>query len=771
LRIFGATLILTALTALFSFQSTYADNPAPPPSKAGSIKVTVIDAITSAPLIGASIMVLGSKTGAATDAEGKASIKNIGAGGYSLSISLIGYEPSTLTDVIIRPERTTFVTAKLNPSAVETEGIVVSGGFFNDAPSQPTSTIGFNAEEIRRSPGTAGDVSRILYVLPGVAKVDDQMNNLVVRGGTPAENGFYIDNIEIPNINHYPVEGASGGPIGLINTDFISDVRFTAGGFPASYGDRLSSIMEIEFREGNRDEFDGQIDMHMAGFGGIAEGPFAEKKGSYLVSARRSFLDFLVDAIGTGVAPKYSDYQAKVVYDLTSADKLSFLGIVGVDYINFDKEQSIDDGNTAYGRYKSYEYASGINWRHIWNQKAFSNTSISILGVRYDAEFSETKSDLLLEDILSDDRAVQIRNVNTCQLGKTNFVEFGFDSKHYFNDYDVYYGDYTNALGDPVPALIVNDNVSASRVGAHAGVTLNPLKPLTATAGLRYDYFDYNRHSHLSPRFSFSLKLSDRLSLNGATGIYYQNLPVNFLAQKESNKKLKDMLSIHYTLGLGYLLTENTKVTVEGYYKDYDNFPIDPAQPQFFAADATTYYGFFGNYESLSDLGIARSYGVEGILQKKLVKGFYGLVSLSLSKSEYEGLDNVWRDRMFDNRVIIGVEGGFKPNNKWEFSTRWIYAGGVPYTPLDIEASRSINRSVYDGSRVNAERYPDYHSLNLRFDKRFLFARSNLILYFSIWNAYNRKNISTYYWNEIEQKQDIVYQWSTLPVLGIEYEF
>lgn len=771
MKMFGFMSRLAILITLFSIHSSFAGDLETHNSQAGTIKATVTDAITNAPLIGASILITGIKAGAASDINGQASIKNIGVGGYSITVSLIGYESLTLTDVMVRPERTTFIAAKLNPSAVETEGIVVSSGYFNDPPSRPTSTIGYNAEEIRRSPGTAGDVSRILNILPGVAKVDDQMNNLVVRGGTPAENGFYVDNIEIPNINHYPVEGASGGPIGLINTDFIENVSFSAGGFPASYGDKLSSIMEIEFRDGNRDEFDSQIDMHMAGFGAVVEGPFAKGKGSYLASARRSFLDFLVDAIGTGVAPKYSDYQAKVVYDLTPGDKLSFLGIAGIDYIKFDKQQSIDDGNSAYGKYKSYEYATGTNWRHIWGQRGYSNTSLSLLGIRYDTYFSETKSDLLLSDNVSDDRAAQIRNVNVYQIGRTDFIEFGFDSKYYFNKYDIHYGSYTNALGDTVPPLIINNDANSPKFGLHASVTLNPLKPLTTTVGLRYDYFDYNQHSHLSPRFSFSLKFSERLTLNGATGIYYQNLPLNFLAQKESNKELKDIVSNHFTLGFGYLLTGNTKISLEGYYKSYDNFPMDPAQPLFFAADAVTYYGFFGNYESLSDAGIARAYGVEAIIQKKLVKGFYGLASLALSKTEYKALDNIWRDRMFDNRVIMGIEGGFKPNNKWEFSARWIYAGGVPYTPLDIEASRAINRSVLDGNRVNAERYPDYHSMNVRVDKRFLFSRSNLILYASIWNLYNRKNVSSYYWNEIEQKQDVIYQWSTLPVLGIEYEF
>jgi len=243
------------------------------------------------------------------------------------------------------------------------------------------------------------------------------------------------------------------------------------------------------------------------------------------------------------------------------------------------------------------------------------------------------------------------------------------------------------------------------------------------------------------------------------------------IAQKAAYRELKDPQSFHYVLGLSHLLSENTKLTIEGYYKDYRNFPMDPSQPKLFVADELVYRGFFGVKDELTDGGIARSYGVEVTVQKKLVEGIYGLMSASVSKSEYRGMDGEWRDRVFDNSILFSAEGGYKPNRNWEFSMRWIYAGGPPYTPLDLEVSKAINRSVINRKRINEERNPDYHSLNIRADRRFYFSGSNLILYLSVWNAYNRENVSTYYWNEIEKKQDVVYQWSMLPVLGLEFEF
>ncbi len=739
--------------------------------KSGSINGQVVEELTRAAIPGATVMVVGTNSGAATDDNGFFEIKNIPVGSYSLNISSIGYDPLFKADIIVRTKRITTINIELTQRAIEIEGTKVRGSYFVESEEQPTSTTGFSAEEIRRSPGSAGDVSRIMLILPSVAKVNDMMNSLIVRGGTPTENGFYLDNIEIPNINHYPAQGSSGGPIGLLNVDFLQDATFSAGGFPATYGDRLSSIMELKYREGNREEFDAQADVNFAGFGISGEGPINNGKGSWLMSARRSFLDLLVDAIGTGVAPRYSDYQGKVVYDLSPSNKLMFLGVLGVDDISFDKKQSEDDGNIVYGDYSGYEYTVGVNWQYLWSKNGYSNTSLSLLSMKQENTFYETKSDIQLTDDNTYERAAQFRNVNVYQLSDRNHIQFGTDVRYLFNDYNAYMAEYTNPIGDTVPPLNMIARVESPKIGLFGSCTISPLKRLSLTGGLRYEYFDYNEHSHLSPRFSFTYELTERLSLNGATGVYYQFLPAGLLAQHEKNKKLEDPVAYHYILGLKYLLSETTELTLEGYYKNYENFPIDTMQPQLFVADELVYRGFMGNYLSLVDKGVAESYGIELTLQKKLRENFYGLVSASFFRSKYRGLDNIWRDRVYDNQVVIGVEGGYKPNNKWEFSIRWIYAGGPPYTPLDLVQSKLIDRSVYERNRVNEERMPDYHSMNVRIDRRYNFSGSNLIVYFSVWNVYNRQNVYSYYWNETDKKQDVMYQWTMLPVFGLEFEF
>jgi len=354
----------------------------------GTIQGKVSDADTKTPLIGANVVLRGTHLGAATDFEGNFVVKKVPVGSYVLQFDYIGYERVIKTDIIVRSERITTVQAELKMSAVETEGVSVTAGYFADDENQPTSSVNFSYEEIRRAPGSAGDVSRILMSLPSLAKVNDQSHNLIVRGGNPIENTFFIDNIEIPNINHFPHQGASGGPIGILNVDFIQDVNFYTGGFSAIYGDKLSSIMDVAFREGNRSEFDAQLDLNFGGFGGVAEGPIFKNKGSWLFSARRSYLDFVVDVfdVGSTIAPVYGDIQGKLVYDLNPNHKLMLLGIFADDHNAPDRETGEKNYMTHYGNQDLYQGTVGMNWRAIWNKSGYSNTSLAFTSNKYDED-------------------------------------------------------------------------------------------------------------------------------------------------------------------------------------------------------------------------------------------------------------------------------------------------------------------------------------------------------------------------------------------------
>ncbi len=241
-------------------------------------------------------------------------------------------------------------------------------------------------------------------------------------------------------------------------------------------------------------------------------------------------------------------------------------------------------------------------------------------------------------------------------------------------------------------------------------------------------------------------------NFSGSAGIFNQEIPINFLVQNDNFKNLATPTSNHFILGINKMLGESTRLSLEGYYKTYKNFPIDPSQPNVFIFDQSMIDGLFLNHETLDDDGEAFSRGVELMIQKKLASEFYGLVSASYSKTRYKDLNGDWYDRIYDNEFNFTFEGGYIPNNEWEFKLRWIYAGGSPYTPYDIEKSILANNGIWDIENVNSKRLPDYHSLNIRIDKRFYFSGSNLIVFLSVWNAYGRENIAQYVWDQ-KQKE------------------
>jgi hypothetical protein len=743
----------------------------------GTIKGQLFDYETKTPLMAVNISIENTQTTTVSNSEGHFTIERVPVGNYTVKFSLAGYETLSKTDVIVKSNRITFLPVELKALPIRMDEVIVTGGYFPQEKEQATIAVNFSSEEVRRSPGTAGDVSRIVYGLPSVAKVSDTQNTLFVRGGSGLENSFFIDNIEIPNVNHFPEQGSSGGPIGMLNVDFIQDVDFYTGGFSAIYGDSLSSVMDMSFREGNRDEFDGQLDLHFAGLGGVAESPIGNQKGSWLFSARRSYLDLLVEVIGESDVPKYSDYQAKLVYDLSDKHKITMLDILGIDSLVTERDNAVENEENMYGPIEIAQNTAGFNWRYLWGSNGFSDTSISHTIIQYDVEFFETRNyidteiDKILFDQDSNEQEFKLRNVNYFTINPSHKLEFGIEAKHVKTKYDNFYGEFNDLLGNFTPAFGVDDNIGASKLHAFLSHSWKPFSQLILTPGLRVGHFTYNENTNVSPRLSVSYQLNDRTSINASTGVYYQHLPLVLLSQNKSNKALKTPRAHHYVLGMSHLLTENTRLTVEAYDKEYAHLPLDPIQPSLSIIDQVVDFGIFMNQNPLVDTGEAYSRGVEVMLQKKLVQNLYGMASASYFRAKYKGYDGVLRNRVFDNQYMLNLEGGYKPNNKWEFSVRWIWAGGAPYTPFDIPASEAAHRGIYDAGRINGARRPDYHSLNLRFDRRFYFSGSNLIFYLSVWNVYGRKNISSYYWNEIDNKQETSEGWGTVPVFGVEFEF
>ena len=738
----------------------------------GTIKGKVLDIENMQPLIGVNIMISNSNIGCTTNLEGNYEISNINVGSYSIVYSYIGYGKVVNTDVIVRSGRITYVNVEMESSTINMQDVSVTAGYFNQTEEQSISATSFSREEIRRAPGAAGDVSRIIFGLPSLAKINDTKNSLIVRGGSAVENGFYLDNIEIPNINHFPVQGSTEGPIGIINVDLIDNVNFYSGGFSSMYGDRLSSIMDLKFREGDRTSYNIQADMSMQGFGGVAEGPINNGKGSFVLSARRSYLDMILNLMNEKVGlPIYSDIQFKVVYDIDPVNKISLIDVFSDDNQKMNQDDALDNKNDVYVDYKYYSNTAGLNWRHLWGKAGYSNTSFSHTYSKTNGKYFQTRDAKLLFNNNSLEEEFKFRNTNHLFFSNELNMDFGLDVKRFINNYNQFYNEYQDMLGQVTPALQLKQNLTTYKSGLFVNLNWEPVSKITINPGVRIDYYSYNSATNVSPRFSVTYTFNDVTSLTGSAGIYFQNIPWVIAAQRNEFKKLSNPKAYHYIVGLNHLLTESTKLTIEVYDKEYYDFPMDPTQPNLFVFDQAVIENVFMVHQKLLSSGRANSKGIEVTVQKKLARDFYGLITASYSKARYRGLDNKWYDRIYDNRFTFAVEGGYKPNEKWEFSFRWIFAGGAPYTPFNKEASRKAFKGVFDETRINGARLPDFHSLNIRADRRFNFQSSSLIVYLSIWNAYARENIATYSWSEIDNKVVPEKMWGILPVFGIEYEF
>lgn len=734
----------------------------------GLISGVVVSRSGQEPIPGATVQIVGTSQGTGCKADGSFTIPNLRPGIYSVQIRSIGFEPAIRSELLVRPGRATTVRIELAESIIELRETNVRPPLFTLEDGEGRKELG--AEEIRRSPGSAGDVSRVINALPSVSKVADNFNDLMVRGGSPVENGFLIDNVPVANINHFPVIGGSGGGIGAINVDFIDDVSFSAGGFGSIYGDRLSSVTEISYREGNRLATDAQLDLSVGGLGGVIEGPLGSGKGSYMLSARRSYLDVIVDAIGTGFIPKYGDIQGKAVLDLSQNHRLELLDFFGNSSFTFDKADAVTDGQAFYGDYDALQNTVGLTWRWLIGPRTWATTTVSHSFTDSDYSLFNSSDDTILIRNDYTEQSVRIRSVVSVQPSARFGLKLGLDGEGMFNDYNYLYGPNEDRFGNRRDSFSVVNELRESKAGFFASSEFHPIQPLRFTLGVRTDYFSANDRVTLSPRFSASVALSSRVTLTAAGGRYYQTIPSFLLSQQPSNFDLKNPYADHAVAGISWLLRDDTKLTLEGYGKWYGDLPLDPADPTRSVIDEGSSVTYNDRFGPLVSAGEATSRGLELTLQRKLLSGLYGLLGGSISQSRYRDLNGIERPRGFDNRHNLTVVGGFRPSNRWEYSFRWSMAGGNPFTPYDIAASTAANSGILDEQRINDARYPVYHSLNLQVERKFLFTASSLTIYFSVLNIYNRENVAFYYWNQIENKQDSQQQWSILPFVGIEYE-
>ncbi|HEY6950886.1 MAG TPA: TonB-dependent receptor [Bacteroidota bacterium] len=737
-------------------------------AQTGTVTGTVFDKTTNEPLVGANVVVVGTTRGASTDTNGTFSINRVPIGACALRVSSVGYTAFTLTDIVVTLAKPTVLTIPLTEAVVQVDAVQVTASYFQKLPDTPLSTLTQSNEEIRRLPGGLEDVVRAISILPGVAQVQAGRNDLIVRGGAPSENLFLIDNIEVPNINHFGTQGSSGGPLSYVNLDFVESTTFSTGGFGVRYGDKLSSVLTINLRDGRKDKVGGKATISASQFGLNLEGPSGQS-GDFIFSARRSYLDFIFRAAGLGFVPEYWDFLAKAHYRFGRSDQLTILGIAALDNVKFinDTQEQRSDNSRILGSSQN-EVVTGASWQHLF-ENGFGTLT---LGETY-MDFRYGQSDSMLAPIFrnnSFERETSLRGEVLFHTSRSTELTIGVLGKVPRFSSDLTLRPFVTSFGD---SLRINATYATSSLkGALYGQISQDLPFGRVTVGGRMDYFNLLEQKFAwSPRLAVTIPIISSLNLNASVGKYSQAPSYIWLIANPVNRNLNFIKATQYVVGLDHVLRPDTRVSLEGYVKNYSNYPASLTRP--YLVLANTGAGFGGSdegfasfgFDPLVGIGSGQSRGIEFLAQKKLSEiPCYGTFSLSYNIAEFKAVDGVARPSNWDQRWIVNVGGGYVFNTAWEVSTKFRYLTGRPYTPFNSDGTQ--NPVFYNTNRVEPN-----HSLDVRVDRRWVFETWTLITYIDLQNVYNRKPVDVPRYNQrtrtVEQESSL----GILPSIGVSAEF
>jgi hypothetical protein len=744
----------------------------------GVIKGTVVNRVSNEPIAFANITVQGTSLGVAANENGEYEITGLAPGQYNVQVSFVGFTPMIVYEVQVTNSRPAYVNFALDEEAAKLEEVVISASnTFVKSDESPLSLRTIGTTEIKRTPGGNRDISKAVRSLPGVASTPSFRNDIIIRGGSPSENSFYLDGIQIPVINHFQTQGSSGGPVGIINVDLLQEVSFYSGAFPANRGNTMSSVFDFRLKDGRNDKWTMNGVIGASDIGVTFDGPVT-KNSSLVLSARRSYLKFLFSIFNLPFLPIYNDVQFKYKIKFNEKNQLTILGIGAIDdfELNFDapgKAKTEEDRQEA--QYilniipvsNQWNYTVGTRFDHFRKKGSTTLvTSVNALNnkaIKYQNN-DESSPANLIQRYNSRETEARIRLEDYSTHGTTK-INYGVNYE--FAQYNT--EDFSKLVTQQ--GLVTRDFqsiVDINKWGFFGQVSHTFFDKLTLSAGIRSDANDYSSEmgdliDQLSPRFSASYSISSTINANFNTGIYYQ-LPAytvlgyrNTQTGKLENKEngVKYIRSKHLVGGLEFNLPKNSRITVESFYKWYDQYPF-LLEEKISLANLGADFGVLGN-APVTSTSSGRSYGIEFLLQQKLYNGFYGLLSYTWVRSEFRNGTDIYIPSSWDSKHLVSLTGGKRFGKNWELGVRWLFTGGAPYTPYNInETMLRANWDVrpygiLDYSQLNSQRISAFHQLDLRIDKKYFFSKWSVDVYFDLQNAYN---YVTHFQDNIDVQRD-----------------
>ena len=701
------------------------------------------------PIVGASVFLEATQQGAQTDFDGNYEISGVASGSYNLIVSYLGYESQTKYNIIVRSKGTPTYNFTLQEAIQELGEVVVSNANTITRPKEtPLSTQTLSAVEIATYPGGNNDVVQVAQTLPGVSpSVGGFRNDLIIRGGAPNETVYYLDGMEIPNINHFSTQGSAGGPVGLINVSFIENVTLSTSAFNTRYDNPLSGVLQFQQRNGNSRNFSGNFRVSASEAALTLEGPLFKKVGeesktTFLASVRRSYLQFLFKAIGLPIRPDYWDYQFKVNHEINTFNTLTFLGVGSIDDFSvsppeeFDAEQQATLDRTPF--IKQRTNTMGVSWRNRFrNGKGFMLTTLS--------------NNTLSNDFTRYADPVNEQGVIFNNDARESETKLRYELTQFFEDwklssgFNVQHSDYNNVTLDVLNNLTFDTSIDFMKYGFFANATHSFFdNKLDVSLGFRMDDDSFTENETLlstfSPRFSASYEFAEDWRLNGSVGRYFKLPPYTILGFRDANDELINQnvdytQSDHFVLGVEHYFSPSSNIALEGFYKRYEDYPVS-------VRDGVSLANKGGGFEVLGSepietVGKGRTYGAELQFQQKLSNNFYGIFSYTFFYSEFTGFDlDTYVPSVWDSRHLISFVGGYKFKRNWELSSRYRFAGRTPFVPTDLDATLdNYPEVILDYSRLGEEKLAIFSQLDFRLDKKWNFEKFAFDLFFEVQNV------------------------------------
>lgn len=761
----GKTPLLLTLLLLVNLFNVYAQGN-------GRLSGKVVDRTTQQPLAGISIVLQGSATGTTTDSSGSFRLVNLDIKTYNIDFTGVGYQPQSRYNIVIGAGNETNLTIELDPATESLNEVVVVANRRTAVAAtieSPLSVQRLTTEEIRSNPGGNFDISKVIQSLPGVGGGiggGGFRNDIIIRGGAPNENVFYLDGIEIPVINHFQTQGSSGGPQGILNVSFIEDVKLSSSAFEARYDNTLSSVFQFRQRTGNPNNIQGNVRLSATDLSATLEGPLSKnKKTTFLASARRSYLQLLFSVIDLPIRPNYWDFQTKITHKLNEKTTISFIGLGAIDEFSFAtlKDATPEKLYTLNSNpfINQWNYTAGLTLKRLIKD-GFLNVALSRNTFDNDIQQYADNVTRLAADKTLDYQSQETENKLRIDVNKyRNGWKWAYGVSAQLAEFrNQTFGVTRRELRDDAGTIIQPaETVSFTsplkdfwRLGGFAQLSRNFFDSrLGISAGIRSDINTFttngdNPFNTLSPRLSLSYVLSEKWTANASAGRYFKIAPYTILGFADNDGELVNkgsdyLRSDHIVAGFEFLPSRTLRFTAEVFYKDYDNVPVS-LRNGISLSNLGSDFNVLGN-EAVITNGKGRAYGFEFFAQQKLTERFFGIFSYTFYKSEYSGADRNYIASSWDNRHLLSATMGYKLPRNWEIGLKFRFQGGAPYTPFDETASQlnylSRGRGILDFTKLNTMRLRSFNSSDIRIDKKWNFRNTTIDLFLDITNWYRAR--------------------------------